>query len=621
MAPNGSSPTKAVDVFICGSGPVGLVLAYALTRLNISVHLIDAADKASPDFPMYGRACTLMPRTLEMLDQLDLFDDLAQVGLCGRGSFTYRDGQKLHGRGWAIFEGLAGQTFFDYAMNVRLKYSEDVFRAKLREMGVEVQAPVQLKHFALVDGDEGDYRVHATCTDVRGGETLVRAKYIVGSDGGASAVRKIAGIPFQGAKQLSHWVRIDGMVKTNLPESRVGFGSFESKTHGHVLWVSLDHGATRIGYVLSPGLFDKYGLKMTAAQAVEEAKQAVAPFELEFDEVHWHTVYGVQQHVAERFQDRERVLLAGDAAHTHSSASAQGMNTGMHDAVSLYWRLAGSVRGWYKLAVLATYSEERRAVSQQLIANDQLQSAVIAGEIPERLKGRGADPMTLVSELLKEQSSFVTGLGIKYASSVVSNVEASYPPIGILPGHRAPDVILHKPGMLRVPTRLNEVTKSNGKFRVVVFAGAVPSTGFALQSLRVLVDRDAGGSAHAVDFLTIIAGTALAVDEHLGVQRFGRAYWDIDHSAHSSYGIDVGQGALVVLRPDGMIGFVASMDGFGRVVQYLDALVIASEAMPRHVPNGRGARKELGELIVPDENDLVMRTRDGHIREEGVVSA
>lgn len=89
-----------VDVFIAGAGPAGLVLAYQLLRLGCSVYIIDAADKASPDFPMYGRACTLYPRTCEMLDQLDLYEEMAQEGVCARRTFTYRDGKRVWGRGW-----------------------------------------------------------------------------------------------------------------------------------------------------------------------------------------------------------------------------------------------------------------------------------------------------------------------------------------------------------------------------------------------------------------------------------------------------------------------------------------------------------------------------------------
>ncbi|KAK5119752.1 hypothetical protein LTR85_007328 [Meristemomyces frigidus] len=616
------TPTNnEVDVLIVGAGPVGLVLAYQLTRLNLSVHIIDAVDKSHPDFPMYGRACTLHSRTLEMLDQLELFDDLAQIGVVGNRNFTYKDGKKVQGRGWTIFEKLAGKTFFDYSLNIRLKYSEDVFRAKLAELGVTIHAPVKLETFSLDEGTADDYKVRATCVGIDGGKTEVRAKYIVGSDGGGSTVRKIAGIPFNGERHMDHWVRIDGVVKTNVPESRIGFGAFESSTHGHVLWVALDNNVTRIGYVLSPELYEKYGTKMSAEDAAREAVKAIAPFELEFEEVQWHTVYGIQQHVAERFQERERILIAGDAAHTHSSGSAQGMNTGMHEFSSLYWRLAGVLRGWYKPEVLALYSDERRVAAQQLIENDQLISALISRKLPARFKDRTEDPMVLLDEVLRGQTGFTLGLGISYAPNMINDVEGSYPPVTVAPGHRAPDVLVRKPGMSRVPVRLYEVTKYNGKFRLLVFTGSVHETRVALQSLRKQVDQHASRFAHAVDFLTLIAGTGIVIDEHLGVRRFGKAYWDTDNSAHLHYGVHIEQGALVVLRPDGLLGFVAPLDGFESVARYFERIVVAAKTQPNGKANGHATRKELGEFITPDETNLAMPVEDGDNKEAGLVGA
>lgn len=91
---------------------------------------------------------------------------------------------------------------------------------------------------------------------------------------------------------MQRWVRIDGVVETDMPDSRMGWASIESATHGNVLWVAIDHGRTRIGFSLSAELYRKYGDKMTEAQAVEEATAAVAPFSCTFKSVDWYTVYG-----------------------------------------------------------------------------------------------------------------------------------------------------------------------------------------------------------------------------------------------------------------------------------------------------------------------------------------
>ena len=98
-------------------------------------------------------------------------------------------------------------------------------------------------------------------------------------------------IPFPADTTTYRWVRIDGVVETDMPNSRIGWASIESKNFGNVLWVALDHGRTRIGFSLNAGLYKKYGDKMTEAQVVEEAKASVAPFSLHFKSVDWYTVY------------------------------------------------------------------------------------------------------------------------------------------------------------------------------------------------------------------------------------------------------------------------------------------------------------------------------------------
>lgn len=312
---------RAYDVIICGGGPVGLLLSYQLARLGLSTLTIEQYDKTQQ--AMYGRASTLYPRTVEMLDQLGLLDEMSQVGFIGRASVTYKDGQKVHDRGWDFISRVT-DTYFDYCLNIRQKYSEDIFRSALQQHGGTFNAGWKLKDFTVEDTAE-DHKIVADMIDHNGAEITAKSKYIIGADGGRSSVRQIAGIPFVGEKSAFNWIRIDAVIKTDMPESRIGFGAIESATHGNVLWVALDHGRSRIGFALSKALYEKYGDDITEEIVREEAMKAMAPFKIEFVSVDWWTLYSIGQRVAETFQYKDRVLLAGDAAHTHSSGAAQGM--------------------------------------------------------------------------------------------------------------------------------------------------------------------------------------------------------------------------------------------------------------------------------------------------------
>jgi phenol 2-monooxygenase (NADPH) len=581
---------------------VGLLLCYQLQRLGVSTYLIDTADKASPAFPMYGRACTLFPRTSELLDQLDLYDELAQTALLVHNLKNYRDGKHTRSAGLSGWSNV-GETFFDFFVNIRLKYSEDAFRKHASRVGGEVHAPVRLVDFVLDENAPDEYKITSVCRNLNGEEVKVRSKYIVGCDGGRSAVRTLAGIPFVGTDQTDQWVRIDGIVKTNVPDARTAQALIESNTHGLVLLAPLDHGATRVGYALSPRLVEKYGRSMSSDDAVNEAKAAVAPFELDFTRVNWHTVYVVKQHIADRLQDRERILLAGDAAHTHSSGSAQGMNTGVHDAVSLGWRLAGVLNGWYKSEVLETYTTERKAIAEQLINNDRTVASFASGKKPEKYKHRHEDMYVLAAEFYKDIQSFTYGLGISYAPNILNATKQSEPPIAATPGHRAPDALVQKAGSF-AKTRLYEMAKNNGKFHVLIFTGRVESTRLLLESLRIEVDEVASPFEHAFDFITLVLGHGSGFEERLGLKHFGKGCWDTDSSAHIKYEISQDQGAIVVLRPDGILGFVAPLNGFDRVAGYFAELIVSR--VSKKVVN-KVEPDQAGEILSMGENNLTYR--------------
>ena len=569
------------DVIICGGGPVGLLLAYQLARLGIPILIIEQFDKTQQD--MYGRASTLYPRTIEMLDQLELLDEMSQVGLIGRASVTYKDGQKVQDRGWDFLLTIS-DTYFPYGLNIRQKYSEDIFRTALEQHGSKVNPGWTLKNFNLND-DAEDYKISAEMIDQNGVAVSAKSKYIIGADGGKSSVRQISGIPFIGEKSAFHWVRIDAVINTDMPQSRIGFGALESATHGNVLWVSLDHGRSRIGFALPKALYEQYGESITEEVVKQEAAKAMAPFKIEFVSVDWWTLYSIGQRVAETFQHKDRILLAGDAAHTHSSGAAQGMNTGVHDAVNLAWKLGGVLKGWYKPEVLKTYSPERRAIAQHLIKLDKTIRTLISGHVPESFAGNvhDGDTNSILRDVIDSSAQFTIGLGVAYESDNLLNKAAGVTSIRV--GRRAPDVLVQKPGS-RFPTRLYELTKNNGKFWVVVFAGEPLLTASSLKALRTYLDSSESFTkrlTNAFDFLTIIAGTGLQPDETLGVNRFGRACYDVDHAAYTRYGISTAEGAIVVLRPDGILAFAAGLDGGVEVGGYFDA-VISSQLVA-----GRGA--------------------------------
>ncbi|KAH9821415.1 putative 2,4-dichlorophenol 6-monooxygenase, partial [Teratosphaeria destructans] len=281
------------------------------------------------------------------------------------------------------------------------------------------------------------------------------------------------------------------------------------------------------------------------------------------------------------------------------------MNTGIHDVSALAWRLAGVLKGWFRAGVLETYSTERHASAAQLIENDKVVSMLIAGKKPEGLQEDPRDPMVLLDEAIESQAAFASGLGIAYPPSFLNDVQGSDAPINITPGHRAPDVHLHKPGSPHTPTRLYTLTPYTGRFHILIFAGDPHTTRPQLRTLH----HDLAASprfAPALTFLTLIAGTANAIDEYLGVGRFGNGYWDPEGAAHARYGIGRGAGGIVVVRPDGILGFQVGLGGWARV------------RGPEEEEEGERRGEGLGEFLGQNEGFLAMPGRgEGEVESVG----
>ncbi|KAH6666642.1 FAD binding domain-containing protein [Halenospora varia] len=552
--------TRHVDVLVVGGGPVGLVTALQLLKFSRSttVAIIEKYSKSTQD--TYGRAITLYPRTCEMLDQLGLADSLAQQCFACRDTVSYdKNGKEVMGRGWAFMESMGKEnwTQWDFALVLRQRYQEEIFRQKLRDLGGKLETEKEIMGIEIDESvEKGGYRVRASVKNgVTGEVETIICRYLVGADGGRSFVRRTLDIPFEGSTTEDKWVRIDGPLKTDMPKSR-GYGAIESPTHGNVLWAALDHGATRIGFAFTAERQKGYA-EFNEAAAVAEAIESVKPFKVEFEKVDWFTVYAVGQRVAKQFFTKDCVFLAGDACHTHSSGAAQGMNTGIHDAVNLGWKLSLVVRGLAPTSLLSTYESERLPNVQKLINYDKDISRLMTMQLPLGWTGDpNADPNEILGVVMAEAAAFTSGLNISFDSNFL-NIPGSLSSISTSAsaGRRVPDVLLQKPGTFE-GTRLHRETENMAKFHVAVFVGEVETTRSSLSDFSTAMENSKILSRDdlPISWLTIIAGRSASPFETLGRPPLGRVFFDEKQLAHSRYGVDAKEGAVFVLRPDGWIG-------------------------------------------------------------------
>jgi 3-(3-hydroxy-phenyl)propionate hydroxylase len=353
---------KQAPVLIAGGGPVGLVTALALAQQGIAVRVFEAAERVNES----PRASTLHPATLEMLASIGLIDEVIARGLVAR---TFQFWDRPTGRMIAEFDHaiLKDETAFPFVVQCEQHKLAKLCIERLRNFR---NAEVNLAS-EVVTVDASSDRVAVTVKSAAG-QAVVAGSYLVGADGGRSAVRKALDIDFQGYTFPERFL----VLTTSFDFAAERGAAFRSYFSDPDEWANLfkvagedGSGLWRAVFPTLPGQSDDDVLN---PDAVEARLQKFFPKTGRYKIVHTN-LYSVHQRVAVKFQEG-RVFLAGDSAHVNNPIGGLGLNCGLHDAMQLTALLAGVVRGERPDADLARYDEIRRPINvdyvqQQTIAN------------------------------------------------------------------------------------------------------------------------------------------------------------------------------------------------------------------------------------------------------------
>lgn len=333
---------RTTDVLVVGAGPVGLTAAASLRARGVDVLVVDKA----PEVTSTSRAAVIHARTLEVLHGIDVSDELVRRGVIVP-RFTLRD------RDRALltidFDGLP--TRHPYTLMLPQNITEDVLTSRLAELGGRVQRPCELARLEQ-DADS----VTAT---MAGGDT-VRASYVVGADGMHSAVRDQSGIDFTGDTYGQSFVLADVHLDWAFDDNEV---MLYFAPAGLVVVAPLPGGRHRI--VATTDVAPQHPDRDDIQALLDARGPRKRPARV--TDVVWSSRFRVHHRLADRYREG-RVFLAGDAAHVHSPAGGQGMNTGIQDAIVLAARLADVVRDGADACVLDGYEARRRPVAADVVA-------------------------------------------------------------------------------------------------------------------------------------------------------------------------------------------------------------------------------------------------------------
>lgn len=338
---------ETTGVLIIGAGPTGLALASTLRTAGIDCCVVDNAEEGGN----YSRAVGTLPRSLEMLQRINVGERLAEAGNHARRIRIFSGDRD---RNIATLRLDRLDTDFPYAVLLPQHAAEAILLARLRELDGFVHRPLRLSGL-----EQTEKEVVATVTDPAGQERVIRATYLVGADGTNSDVRKMAKVAFPGETFHQRFILADLELSGGSPDDEIHL--FFSRP-----------GAVIMGHM--PGELHRVCLSVdrlpgdltagTVQALLRERAPARRPMQVVRVAHDSHTK--IQHRVAERFR-KGRVFLAGDAAHTNSPIIGQGMNLGMQDGITLGEILVRGLRG--DEAALDTYERVRRPIAKDAVGN------------------------------------------------------------------------------------------------------------------------------------------------------------------------------------------------------------------------------------------------------------
>ncbi len=339
------------EVIIVGAGPTGLALACQLIRHNIDFVIFDKKETTTP----HSKAIGVQARTLEIYEQIDLADKLIEQGLIA-GKVRMVVGGKV--RSEVNFGEIGkGMSPYPYVLIVEQGKHEKILYDFIKSNGKDVLWNTELESFTQ---DESSVTVNIKTAD---GETeTIEAKFLVGCDGAKSPVRHALGLTFEGSTFERMYyvadVQIDWKFSHDaghgflLKNSMLAFFPMTGENQWRIVGTFPEEFAKDEGDILY--------------EEIEEQIRQDAELDLDITNVNWFSTYKVHTRCVNKFSVG-RCFLAGDSAHIHTPAGAQGMNTGIQDGYNLAWKMAFVLKGKAGAEILETYNDERLENAKNLL--------------------------------------------------------------------------------------------------------------------------------------------------------------------------------------------------------------------------------------------------------------
>ncbi|MFE0462226.1 FAD-dependent monooxygenase [Kitasatospora sp. NPDC058965] len=387
-------------IIVVGAGPVGLTAALELARRGVPVRILDRLAEPTTE----SRAILVHARSLELFERLGLAEQVEAAGVRTTAMELHSAGEVL-----ARVELDLVDSVFPYSVTIAQTETERILTEALAGHGVTVERGVELTGLTQDDGG-----VRAVLTHADGHEETATTGWLVGADGGHSRTRHLAGSALRGSFTGEKFLMGDVDAEHDLDP------------HTMYTYFTAHDGPLMV--------FPMVGerLRLIAQIPTEEQREASlewlervvderAERPIRISRARWLTTFEV--HHAQVPQYRVgRVLLAGDAAHVHSPAGGQGMNTGIQDAHNLGWKLALVSRGEAGPGLLDSYHAERHPVGEQVIrfAHALIKAGTLANPVAQKLRNKGMQALTALAPVRQAMADRTEETSVAYQDSPIT---------------------------------------------------------------------------------------------------------------------------------------------------------------------------------------------------------
>jgi len=512
------SEIKKVDVLVVGAGPTGLLLASELARRGVGVRLIEKRTFSAE----HSRALAVLPRTMEMMDQLGLANAFTALSHQAKGICFYgRDRRE------AFRSSLSDLPCkFPFFLLLPQTETEMILRDHARKAGVEIERGMSFLRMV-----QKGQRVLATLERMDGTTEEIDASYVVGCDGSRSAVRQATALEFQGGGYDQSWLLADVVLDPRLdPNWLHGFTSID----GPIFFFPLPNSIWRIV------LLRKRGESATTEVSMNEIVEILNKNHLghlRARDPSWLAGFGIEHRRTEHLR-MGRVFLCGDAAHVHSPVGGQGMNTGLGDSFNLGWKLASVILGKAKEELLDSYEEERMPVIDGVMRmTDQMTKLVSATDGPRVWIREWILPIVAKMGFAAKMAMRLSQLSLGYPHSSI--VLPGRVTAGAKPGERVPPLSFSD----LATKRASRTPDLFGKGKIVFLV--MPDLGIGPEGMREVVDR----CAASIDWQWMLKKGGAPPHE---VRRGEMVWVDENRSVREELGVE-DHPSYALLRPDGIV--------------------------------------------------------------------